>query len=344
MAKEKASQEEIYRTMRQDIEGGEFPASSRLPSVRTLAKRFNASPNTISKVVSRLMESGLCSARRGVGLFVRSLPSRKLTLLTNSPNAKPGDDVYGWIETRMAERLSAEGIEIDRVHTTADDPSYGPSLDRVRSLGRAVVTMGCNHEPHLKAVGDLHRPTLCIGHAPNRAQVSSIVPNSFRAGYLAARHLIKSGARRIAYIGRVRRIRQVSLPEAESLKELAGVQAAFIEEGMNLRHELIFPEMSVVPDRMSSVKDAPDAVIMPDADDVETIQCLKALGNAINRVVIGDDSLLDKAKRSAAVVYRREEVAELASYEILRLLSEERRGTRSFMVDTELVLEGETLA
>ena len=35
MAKEKASQEEIYRTMRQDIEGGEFPASSRLPSVRT---------------------------------------------------------------------------------------------------------------------------------------------------------------------------------------------------------------------------------------------------------------------------------------------------------------------
>ena len=344
MAKEKASQEEIYRTMRQDIEGGEFPASSRLPSVRTLAKRFNASPNTISKVVSRLMESGLCSARRGVGLFVRSLPSRKLTLLTSSTSPKPADDVYGWIETRLGERLAGEGIEIDRIHTTADDPSYGPSLDRVRSLGRAVVTMGCNHEPHLKAVGDLHRPTLCIGHAPNRAQVSSIVPNSFRAGYLAARHLVKSGARRIAYIGRVRRIRQVALPEAESLKELAGVQAAFIEEGMNLRHELIFPEMSEVAQRIDAVKDKPDAVIMPVADDIETIQVLKTLGNPSNRVVIGDDSLLDKAKRPTVVVYRREDVAELASQEIIRLLSEERRGTRSFMVDTELVLEGETLA
>ena len=44
MAKEKASQEEIYRTMRQDIEGGEFPASSRLPSVRTLAKRLMPVP------------------------------------------------------------------------------------------------------------------------------------------------------------------------------------------------------------------------------------------------------------------------------------------------------------
>ena len=259
------------------------------------------------------MESGLCSARRGVGLFVRSLPNRKLTLLTSSTSPKPADDAYGWIETRMAERLSAESIEIDRVHTTADDPSYGPSLDRVRSLGRAVVTMGCNHEPHLKAVDDLHRPTLCIGHAPNRAQVSSIVPNSFRAGYLAARHLIKSGARRIAYVGRVRRIRQVSLPEVESLKELAGVQAAFIEEGMNLRQELIFPEMGVVAERMASVKDAPDAVVMPDAEGVETIQCLKALGNVINRVVIGDDSLLDKPKRPTVVVFRREEVAKLAS-------------------------------
>src|SRR5687768_15093077 len=77
--KEKASQEDIYRVMRSDIEAGGYPASSRLPSVRTLAKRFQASPNTISKVVSRLMESGLCTARRGVGLFVRSLPNRKLT-------------------------------------------------------------------------------------------------------------------------------------------------------------------------------------------------------------------------------------------------------------------------
>lgn len=343
MAKEKASQEEIYRTMRHDIEGGEFPASSRLPSVRTLAKRFNASPNTISKVVSRLMEAGLCSARRGVGLFVRSLPSRKLTLLTTSTSRKPDDDLYGWIENRMAERLAAEGIEIDRYHTTADDPPYGPSLDRVRALGRVVVTMGCNHEPHLKAVGDLHRPTLCIGHAPNRAAVSAIVPNSFRSGYLAARHLIKGGARRIAYIGRVRRIRQVSLPEAESLKELAGVQAAFIEEGMNLRHELIFPELASVSERAGDLKELPDAVIMPAGEGVEVIQALKALGNKLQRVVIGDDRILDKAKRPTAVVYRREDMAELASLEIMRLFGEDRRGSRSFMVDSELVEEGQTL-
>ena len=100
--KDKANQEEIYRAMRQDIEGGTYPASSRLPSVRTLAKRFNASPNTISKVVSRLMESGLCTARRGVGLFVRSLPTRKLTLLVGNDATEPGDDLWGSVETGIA--------------------------------------------------------------------------------------------------------------------------------------------------------------------------------------------------------------------------------------------------
>ncbi|MFW5844665.1 MAG: GntR family transcriptional regulator, partial [Planctomycetota bacterium] len=249
MAKDKASQEEIYRQMRQDIENGQYPSSTRLPSVRTLAKRFNASPNTISKVVSRLMESGLCTARRGVGLFVRSLPTRKLTLLVGSDEAQPGEDLNGQVEARLQERLAAEGIEIERYHVTRDDPSYGPDVDRIRRPGRVILCIGLHHEPHIKALTELRRPMLIIGHAPSRSNASSITPNSFRSGYLAARHLIKRGCRRIAFIGRVRRIRQVILPEPESLKELAGVQCAFQEEGLALRDEFTFAHVDEVQDR-----------------------------------------------------------------------------------------------
>lgn len=336
MAKDKASQEEIYRQMRQDIEKGSYPASSRLPSVRTLAKRFNASPNTISKVVSRLMESGLCTARRGVGLFVRSLPTRKLTLLVGSTESKAGDDFEGYIETQLGERLAAEGIEIERYHITADDPPYGPALERIRRPGRVVVCLGLSHEPYLKAVADLRRPLLVIGHSPSRCSASSLVPNSFRSGYLAARHLIKRGRRNIAFIGRRRQIRQVSLTESESLKELAGVQCAFNEEGLSLRSELIFPDLAAVPDGAAELKEPPDAVIMPSSDGVGTIQAVKALGGKIDRVVIGDDRILEKPRRPAAVVLNREEVVDLAAQEIVRLLGEERKGFRSLMVDTEL--------
>lgn len=335
--KEKASQEEIYRVMRSDIEAGGYPASSRLPSVRTLAKRFQASPNTISKVVSRLMESGLCTARRGVGLFVRSLPNRKLTLLVGSTHPEPRDDFFGHIEKRLVERCQADGIEVERYHITSGDPAYGPDVDRIRRPGRVILCIGLAHEPHLKQLADLRRPTLVVGTAPNRCNASSVVPNSFRSGYLAARHLIRKGCRRIAFIGRVREVRGVTLPEAESLKELAGMQCAFMEETLPLHPELIFNDLAQVPARAAQLKELPDAVIMPDIEGITAIQALKALGGKCERVVIGDERVLEWAKRPTAVIVRREEVVDLANAELHRLLDEQRTSHRVQLVDSELV-------
>jgi DNA-binding LacI/PurR family transcriptional regulator len=335
--KEKASQEEIYRVMRADIEAGGYPASSRLPSVRTLAKRFSASPNTISKVVSRLMESGLCTARRGVGLFVRSLPNRKLTLLVGSTSTEPRDDFYGYVERRLIERCQADGIEIERYHITPGDPAYGPDVDRIRRPGRVILCIGLAHEPHLKQLADLRRPMLVIGTSPNRCNASSVVPNSFRSGYLAARYLIRKGCRRIAFIGRVREVRGVTLPEAESLKELAGVHCAFMEETLPMHSELIFQDLSQVPGRAAQLKEMPDAVIMPDIEGIAAIQALKALGNKLERVVLGDERVLEWQKRPTSVIVRRDELVDMAAMELHRLLDEQRSSARSYVVDSELI-------
>ena len=336
MNKEKASQEEIYRVMRQDIEVGSYPASSRLPSVRTLAKRFQASPNTISKVVSRLMESGLCTARRGVGLFVRSLPNRKLSLLVGSTKEQPGDDFLGQVEKRIAERCQADGIEIERFHITPQDPPYGPDVDRIRRPGRLLLCLGLTHEPHLKQLADLRRPMLVVGCAPNRSNASSIVANSFRAGYLAGRHLVKKGCRRIAFIGRQREVRGVNLPEAESLKELAGMQCACMEDGLRIYPELIFSDLSQVAARMGAGTEPADGVVMPDAEGVEVIQAIKAIGAKAERVAIGDDRILERSRRPTAVVVRREDVVELVLSEMNRLLDEQTKSYRSLVVDCEL--------
>jgi len=336
MNKEKASQEEIYRVMRQDIEAGSYPASSRLPSVRTLAKRFQASPNTISKVVSRLMESGLCTARRGVGLFVRSLPNRKLSLLVGSTKAEPGDDFNGQVEKRITERCKADGIEIERFHITPQDPPYGPDVDRIRRPGRLILCLGLTHEPHLKQLADLRRPMLVVGCAPNRCNSSSIVANSFRAGYLAGRHLVRKGCRRIAFIGRQREVRGVNLPEAESLKELAGMQCACMEDGLRIFPELIFGDLNQVAAKMQQGVAHADGVVMPDVEGIETIQALKALGGKVERVVIGDDRIFERTRRPTSVVVRREDVVELVLSEMNRLLDEQTKSYRSLVVDCEI--------
>ncbi|MFM2090975.1 MAG: hypothetical protein RLZZ127_1464 [Planctomycetota bacterium] len=336
MLKEKASQEDIYREMRREIEVGSYKASERLPSVRTLARKYQASPNTISKVVSRLMESGLCTAKRGVGLFVRSLPNRRLTLLIGGSNAQPGDDAFGMIERAIGDRCASEGLEIERLHVQTGDPAYGPDADRIRKPGRVILCLGLGHEPHLKQIADLRRPMLCVGTSPSRSSASAVVPNSFRHGYLAARHLIRRGCRRIAFVGRVRAVRGVALPESESLKELAGVQCAFMEDSLPLHAELVFNDIAQVAVRAASLKEPADGVIMPDLDGVEAVQALKALGPKVERVIIGDDRILERPRRPAAVVVRREDVTELVLLELHRLLDESSRGLRTYLVDGEI--------
>jgi DNA-binding LacI/PurR family transcriptional regulator len=282
------------------------------------------------------MESGLCTARRGVGLFVRSLPNRKLSLLVSSTKEHPGDDFLGQVEKRIAERCQADGIEIERFHITPQDPPYGPDVDRIRRPGRLLLCLGLSHEPHLKQLADLRRPMLVVGCAPNRSNASSIVANSFRAGYLAGRYLVKKGCRRIAFIGRQREVRGVNLPEAESLKELAGMQCACMEDGLRIHPELIFSDLSQVSARMGQGTEPADGVVMPDAEGVEVIQALKAIGPKAERVAIGDDRILERARRPTAVVVKREDVVELVLSEMNRLLDEQTKSYRSLVVDCEL--------
>jgi DNA-binding LacI/PurR family transcriptional regulator len=267
---------------------------------------------------------------------VRSLPNRKLSLLVGSTKETPGDDFNGQIEKRIAERCQADGIEVERYHIQPGDPPYGPDVDRIRKPGRVILCISLSHEPHLKQLADLRRPMLVIGCAPSRCNASSIVPNSFRSGYLAARFLIRKGCRRIAFIGRTREVRGVTLPEPESLKEFSGVQSAFWEDALPLFPELIFKDMAEVPAKAANLKDMPDGLIMPDNGSIEAVQAIKALGNRLERVIIGDDRQLELSRRPAAVVVRRDELVELALMELHRLLDEQTKSHRSMQVDGDL--------
>ena len=207
----------------------------------------------------------------------------------------------------------------------------------MRRPGRVVLCLGIVHEPYLKSAADLRRPMVVIGHAPNRCEASSVLPNSFRSGYLAARHLIKRGRRNIAFVGRQRIIRQVALTEPESLKELAGLQCAFNEERLSLNPELIFQDFSDLAERASSLSSQPDAIIMPGDGGTMAISALKALDSEdIDQVWVGDSHLLDKPKRPAAVTYDIASIIDCAVHEIHRQLDENRQTPATQLVDTFL--------
>ncbi|GGJ30948.1 aminotransferase-like domain-containing protein [Deinococcus roseus] len=67
------SSERIYQELKQHIQSSMKPGAP-LPSSRSLVEQHQASPNTIQKVVSRLMQEGLVVSRAGRGVFVAEKP------------------------------------------------------------------------------------------------------------------------------------------------------------------------------------------------------------------------------------------------------------------------------
>ncbi|GEM48750.1 aminotransferase-like domain-containing protein [Deinococcus cellulosilyticus] len=63
------SSQRIYQELKQQIEDG-LKAGDPLPSSRSLVEKHQASPNTVQKVISRLIQEGLVVSRTGRGVFV----------------------------------------------------------------------------------------------------------------------------------------------------------------------------------------------------------------------------------------------------------------------------------
>ena len=68
----------IYRQVmdqvRRQVLIGRLVAGEQIESVKSLSARLNVNPMTVSKAYGFLVEEGLLERRRGVGLFVRSIP------------------------------------------------------------------------------------------------------------------------------------------------------------------------------------------------------------------------------------------------------------------------------
>lgn len=67
-----SNEDDIYNILQQDIESGFYAPDTRLPSVQKLARRFKSHPIKISKVIGRLLQTKLITARTGVGIFIGS--------------------------------------------------------------------------------------------------------------------------------------------------------------------------------------------------------------------------------------------------------------------------------
>lgn len=321
--KTKARQDEIYRALRTSIERGEFPAHARLPSVRILARRFSASANTVSKAFSRLMESGLCTAQRGVGVFVSSPGLRRVGVLAAE------DDGAAACERALRAHCQQDGLAVLRApleRGRADDRL----IARIDEQCQGVIAVGQLHEELLERLMAMRRPLVVVGSTPLRARVSSVAGNPFRSGYLAGRHLMRAGLRRIAVVGRRDGDGRLS---ADSVAERAGVRCACLEDAWTIDPALSFADIADLAERLPTLSAPPDAAVLP-ASVADAAADL--LGRGVERIVIGDDQLLERARRPTVIAWRRAELAELAIAELRRLAADPAAMPRRLLAAGEL--------
>ncbi|MEU0937216.1 GntR family transcriptional regulator [Embleya sp. NPDC005971] len=148
---------QLATAIRGDIESGEYPPGSLLPSESALTERYGVSRPTVRQALAALRTEGLVTVQRGRGSFVRAAQNAPAVTLDRTI-------------TRSAGRYADPGTEWSQdeeptAYRTTTDAITGPAL----GMNEGEAAFGCDRLI-------THRPT------GTRAMVRTIVPFATAAG------------------------------------------------------------------------------------------------------------------------------------------------------------------
>ena len=217
---------QISRELLTEIANGKYGVGGRLPSEAQLCQKFKVSRPTVGRALRELQEQGLIDRRVGSGTYVRASRSspdpaafRQLGLLVPGlgkieifevicgelaglarvhdfgmlwgGNARPRVDID--MTTQEAEELAdlfvekgVSGVFFAPFEHTADrDPANRRIVENFRRAGIPLILLDRD-----------------LGAFPHRSPHDLVGIDNFAGGYLLAEHLIKLGARRLAFVTR----------------------------------------------------------------------------------------------------------------------------------------------
>lgn len=208
----------VFEYLQGHIQSGELKAGDRLPSEAELGKLFDASRITVAKAVLDLQRMGLVTRRPGAGTHVLApqqaegrtfgllIPELGLTEIfepichgmMRSEFARPDALLWGNASTSVGEmakeaehmvnsfiRQRVAGVFFAPLELTPDKDAANRRI--ARDLERAQIPIVL-----------LDR---CYMPFPERSAHDLVGVDNRRVGYMAAAHLLRLGARRLAFLG-----------------------------------------------------------------------------------------------------------------------------------------------
>jgi GntR family transcriptional regulator of arabinose operon len=213
---------QVYNALRAGITAGAFGSGERLPSEAELVKTFNASRITVGRALRDLQQEGLIDRRPGSGTYVRRTPlnhtaealsfgliipdlgeTEILEPIAQSLTTAPEARQHAFLSAGGAAGLSPEQKEQgawDRCSQYIDRRVSGvffapleltPHKDAVNArITSALSDAGI-------PIVLLDRPALAYGRTEQHDLVGI---DNRRAGYQITEHLLRLGARRVAFV------------------------------------------------------------------------------------------------------------------------------------------------
>ena len=264
---------QILEKLQDDIASGRYKPGKRLPSEAELVRRFGASRMTVFRAMHELQALGLVTRRVGSGTFVSS-------------NTNPGSHVFGLLIPELGQTEIFEAIckgMMEAQEAMHHSLLWGNAVSQEEDKERAAEQL-CEHYIAQKVSGVFfapvefsvnrfqanHRIVAAFDRAripvvlldrdlepyPQRSKCDLVGIDNRRTGYLATEHLIKIGAKRIAFFARPN-----SAPTVDA--RIAGYREALLsQEGRQMRNLVTIGDASDSKFIKSVLKkDRPDAFV-----------------------------------------------------------------------------------
>jgi len=210
---------DILEKIQEDIRSGRYVPGQRLPSEGELVRRYGASRMTVFRAMHELQTMGLVVRRVGSGTFV-------------SQNSSPRSHVFGLLIPELGQTEIFEAIckgMMESQEASRHSLLWGNTASEENESERVAEQL-CHHYIAKKVSGVFFAPVefssgrfqanhkivqaldkagipvvlldRCLEPYPRRSRYDLVGIDNRRTAYLATEHLIKAGAKNIAFFAR----------------------------------------------------------------------------------------------------------------------------------------------
>jgi DNA-binding LacI/PurR family transcriptional regulator len=218
--------------------------NERLPSRTELGKKYQVARTTIDRAISELIGEGYLYSRDGSGTYVAGNETPALVTDNNLNVINWGvivpditRDTYPGILRGVEDVANQHNINVVICNT---DNEFEKQTNYIKKLIDANIT-GVIIVPALKGKVDMLSfqrlrekkiPFIFCNRGVGGVEAPKVIPNTFYGGYLATRHLIECGYRRIAFVSRP--------VYSITMERYQGYLGALLDAGMEINENYVF--------------------------------------------------------------------------------------------------------